>query len=129
MSATFLIARNPDPGSRLPLLVRLPLPEGPVALATREAWPATRDLYCHELDVWPRDAEVVEEIPCVACWRHGASVHLVLSRRTRRRSIFVWTKSKGKGPEELASNAVSGALAIAPDADGAGDGGRDDGSQ
>ena len=94
---TFLIARNPDPGSRLPVLLCLPLPDGPLFLATRDDWPATRDLYCHRLDAWPDRAEVVDEVPVGGCWRAGASVHLVLQRRTRKRSLFVFTR-KGDRP-------------------------------
>lgn len=35
---------------------------------------------------------MIEEVPVEACWRVGAAVHLVLRRRTNRRSLFVWTK-------------------------------------
>ncbi|MEX2501077.1 MAG: ERCC4 domain-containing protein [Trueperaceae bacterium] len=93
---TFQIARNPDPGSRLPVLLRIPLPDGPLLLATRDAWPATRDLYCHRLDAWPQGAQVTDEVPVGGCWRAGAAVHLVLQRRTRKRSLFVFTQKAGR---------------------------------
>jgi hypothetical protein len=96
MAGRFVIARNPVEGSRLPYLLRLPLPDGPLALATRDTWPATRDLYCHELDDWPLGAETLEEVPVVHCRRRGASVELVLARRTRRRSLFVFTRKRGR---------------------------------
>jgi hypothetical protein len=37
----FLVARNPEPGSRLPDLIRLPLPDGPLVLKAAEPWPRT----------------------------------------------------------------------------------------
>ena len=40
-----LIARNPDPGSRLPYLLRIPLGERMV-FRTSGAWPRTNALYC-----------------------------------------------------------------------------------
>lgn len=90
---TLTIARNPDPASRLPFLLRLPVQgEGEVVLACREAWPEGRDAYCHALDAWPEGSEVIEEVPVGSCWRQGAAIHLVLARRQRRRSMFVWTR-------------------------------------
>lgn len=92
----FLVARNPDPRSRLPYLLYLPLQGEPQVLATRERWPVTRDLYCHPLEAWPEGAEVLEEVPVVNCWRYGASVQMVLDRPARRRSIFVHTQRRGR---------------------------------
>ena len=90
---TFRIGRVPGPGTRLPYILRLPVSgEGRIFLATRETWPRGTDLFCYQLASWPDEAEVVEEVPVEACWRTGAAVHLVLRRRTNRRSLFVWTK-------------------------------------
>jgi hypothetical protein len=90
-----LIGRNPDPDSSLPTLLQLPVAGGePIVLATRDSWPGPKDMFCYELDAWPPDAEVVEEVPVQACWRRGRAVHLVLRRRQRRRSMFVWTRDK-----------------------------------
>jgi hypothetical protein len=47
MAATFAIARNPEAGSRLGYLVRLPAPGGDVILKAAETWPRTKALYCH----------------------------------------------------------------------------------
>lgn len=98
MAQSFLVARNPAPGTRLPVLLRLPLAGSALVLATRETWPGNRDLYCYELDGWPDGAEVLEEVPVASCVRRGSSVQLVLQRRHRRRSVFVWTR---KGPRTL----------------------------
>lgn len=96
MSERFVIARNPDPSSRLPYLLSLPLPHGPLVLATGDTWPATRDLYCHARDAWPDGAEVLDEVPVTTCRRNGAAIHLILARRSRRRSLFVFTEKRGR---------------------------------
>lgn len=95
MPSYFTIARNPEPGTRLPYLLRLPVEgAGDVVLACREQWPGTKDAYCHDGGDWPADADVVERVRVVACWRDGKAIHLTLDRKQRRRSMFVWT-SKG----------------------------------
>ena len=45
-----LIAANPDPGSSLRYLLRLPLGGGMV-FRTSGTWPRTKPLYCHPVDV------------------------------------------------------------------------------
>ena len=52
-----LIAANPDPESRLPYLLRLPLAGGMV-FRTSGTWPRTKALYCYPVavDEWPDDA-------------------------------------------------------------------------
>lgn len=93
----FVIARNPNPASRLPYVIRLPVAgRQPIVLATRETWPGPKDVFCFQLDEWPPDAEIVETLPVHACWQAGKAVHLTLKRRQRRRSMFVWTKSRGR---------------------------------
>jgi hypothetical protein len=93
----FVIARNPEPKSRLPYLLRLPVAgEHDVILATRGRWPSGKDLFCYELGAWPEEAEVLETVPVERCWRAGVAVHLVLRRRQARRSLFIWTQSRGR---------------------------------
>ena len=58
----FLVARNPDPDSTLPYLLRLPIGGG-VLLKARGRWPTTARVYCHPLDRWPADAEILEQVP------------------------------------------------------------------
>jgi hypothetical protein len=93
----FVVARNPR-SSRLPFIVRLPVVGGAVFLASREPWPGPKDVFCLPLDAWPDDPELeeVERVKVVRCWRRGQAVHLVLERRQRRRSMFVWVESKGR---------------------------------
>ena len=38
----FVVARNPEEGSTLPYLVRLPLPGGAIVLKVRDVWAAHR---------------------------------------------------------------------------------------
>jgi len=93
----FVVARNPDPWSCLLSLLRLPVEGGrQLVLATRGLWPAGKDLFCYELGTWPEGAEVVATVPVVRCWQSGSAVHLVLRRRQRRRSLFVWTQRRGR---------------------------------
>lgn len=96
-SRDFLIAKNPNPNSRLPYIIRLPVAGGEdIVLACGSDWPGVKDVFCYQLDSWPDGAEVLERVPVASCWRTGKAVHLVLRRRMRRRSMFVWVQSKGR---------------------------------
>lgn len=95
----FVVARNPKSDTRLPYLLYLPVAgERPLVLATSDAWPQGRDLFCLQLEVesWPARPEVLDTVPVQSCWRAGKAVHLVLKRRHRRRSMFIWTESRGR---------------------------------
>lgn len=93
----FEVARNPDAASRLPFLVRLPLPGGEVVLKAREPWPRTGAVYCHPADgEWPRDADLVERVPVRSCRRRGGAIDLVLDRPREHRSQLVFTRSRGR---------------------------------
>lgn len=94
--AVFLVARNPQPDSRLPYLVRLPLEDG-LVLKAREPWPATARVYCHRFEEpWPDDAEIVDEAVVLVCRRRGPAIDLVLDRPRQARSQFVFTEVKGR---------------------------------
>ena len=86
----FRIGRRPQAATRLPYVLEIPLKSGALVLATRAPWPVGGDLYCHRLESWPQDAVVEDSVPVVDVWRQGAAVHLILDRRQRRRSLFVW---------------------------------------
>jgi hypothetical protein len=92
-----LIARNPDPDSRLPFLLWLPLAGGMV-FRTSGTWPRTKALYCYPVPVeeWPEDPEVVETVGVRSCVRRGASIDLVLDRGRENRSQIVFTAARGR---------------------------------
>lgn len=91
----FLVARNPDPDSSLPYLVRLPI-EGGIVFKTRESWPRTARSYCHPMDDWPAELEIIEEVAVSLCRRRGPAIDLVLDRRINYRSQFVVVESRGR---------------------------------
>ncbi len=92
----FMVARNPEPGSRLPYLLCLPLADGPLVLKARAPWPRTAKVYCHRAeDGWPDNAEVLEQIPVRACERRGVAIDLVLDRPREHRSQLVFTRIQG----------------------------------
>jgi hypothetical protein len=87
----FVVARNPDPDSRLPYLVRLPI-DGGLVLKVRDTWPRTSRVFCARVeDGWPPEAEIVEEVPVTFCRRRGVAIDLVLDRPRENRSQFVST--------------------------------------
>jgi hypothetical protein len=87
----FVIARNPDPDSRLPYLVRLPI-DGGLILKVRDTWPRTSRVFCARVeDGWPPDAEILEDVPVALCRRRGVAIDLVLERARENRSQFVFT--------------------------------------
>ncbi|HEX6676235.1 MAG TPA: ERCC4 domain-containing protein [Actinomycetes bacterium] len=92
---TFVVARNPEPNTRLPYLLRLPLPGGPLVLKARAPWPRTAKVYCHRADGWPEDAEILEEVPVRVCRRNGVAIDLVLNRAREHRSQLVFTTLQG----------------------------------
>ena len=96
MSARFRVARNPDPDSRLPYLVWLPL-DGGLVLKVREPWPRAARVFCsHEGTTWDDSAGIVDEADVVLCRRRGAAIDLVLDRPQLSRSQFVFTQARGR---------------------------------
>jgi ERCC4 domain len=92
----FVIARNPDPDSKLPYLLRLPLGDGGVVLKARETWPRTTKVFCHAETQWPDDAEIVQRVGVRSCVRRGAAIDLLLDRGIENRSMFVFSKARGR---------------------------------
>lgn len=92
-----LIARNPDPESSLPYLLRLPIGAG-LVFSTKGTWPRTSALYCHPLtsDGWPEEPEIVERVPLKACTRRGAAIDVVADRAREHRSQIVFTNARGR---------------------------------
>jgi hypothetical protein len=92
-----VIARNPDPDSALPYLLRLPLGNG-LVFRTKGTWPRTSALYCHPVPIadWPADPEVVERVPLRACSRRGAAIDVIADRGREHRSQLVFTTARGR---------------------------------
>lgn len=90
-----MIARNPEPGSTLPYLLRIPLRDG-IVLKAKDTWPRTGKVYCHRVEKWPADAEIVERVPVRSCVRRGAAIDLVLDRGRENRSQIVVTNARGR---------------------------------
>jgi hypothetical protein len=92
-----LIARNPDPDSRLPYLLRLPLGAG-LLFRTSGTWPRTTALYCYPVPMseWPQEPELVERVRLRSCVRRGAAIDLVLDRSRENRSQIVYTTARGR---------------------------------
>lgn len=86
----FLVARNPDPESSLPYLVWIPI-EGGLALKVGDRWPRTSRVYCHRLEVWPAEVEILEDVPIAFVARRGPAIDLVLERPRENRAQFVFT--------------------------------------
>ncbi len=92
----FLVARNPDPISKLPYLLRLPLGGSGVVLKAREMWPRTAKVFCHPETQWPDDAEILQRVGVRSCVRRGAAIDLLLDRGQENRSMFVFSKARGR---------------------------------
>jgi hypothetical protein len=90
----FVIARNPDPDSALPYLLRVPLGPAGVVLKARDTWPRTAKVFCHRSAEWPADPDIVERVGVRTCTRRGPAVDLVLDRGKENRSQFVFTRLK-----------------------------------
>ncbi len=95
VSRKFVVARNPEEGSTLPFLIRVPLPSGDLVLKAKEPWPRLAKVYCHRAEGWPVDPEIVEEVVVRSCTRRGVAVDLVLDRARENRSQLVFTKLAG----------------------------------
>ena len=93
-----VIARNPDPASKLPYLIRVPLGPGGRVLRTSGTWPREKALFCYPVavDDWPAEPEIVERVPVRSCVRRGAAIDLVLQRSRENRSQIVYTTARGR---------------------------------
>lgn len=96
MPDDLLIAHNPEEGTSLPYLVRVPLGREGIVLKARETWPRTSKVYCHRVSDWPRDADIIERIPVRSVSKRGAAIDLVLDRHRENRSQFVLTRARGR---------------------------------
>ncbi|WP_040157001.1 ERCC4 domain-containing protein [Mobilicoccus massiliensis] len=94
MPDDFVIATNPEEGTTLPFLVRIPLGREGVVLKVKDRWPRTAKVYCHP-SAWPDEPEILERVPVRSCVRRGPAIDLVLDRGRENRSQFVMTRIRG----------------------------------
>ena len=94
MAGRFVVARNPEPDSSLPYLIRLPIGDEALVLKARDVWPRTAKVYCHRADGWPDHPEIVEDVGVRSCVRRGPAVDLVLARPRENRSQLVFARLK-----------------------------------
>jgi hypothetical protein len=92
-----LVARNPDPSSSLPYLVRVPL-DGGLVFRTKGVWPRINALYCHPVGIeeWPAHPDIVERVALRACARRGAAIDVICDRGREQRSQIVFTRARGR---------------------------------
>jgi ERCC4 domain len=92
-----VLARNPDPESSLPYLLRLPLAGGMV-FRVKGTWPRTSAIFCYPAaaDEWPAEPDIVERVPLQACVRRGAAIDVVADRAREQRSQIVFTRARGR---------------------------------
>src|SRR3954471_9847716 len=91
----FVVARNPDPASSLPYVLRLPVGAG-LVLKAAEPWPLTSRVYCHPLEETPSALDVIEDVGVRMCSWRGSALDLVLDRARHNRSQCVFTTARGR---------------------------------
>ncbi len=96
MPDDLLIARNPEPGSTLPFLIRVPLGDRGIVLKAKQSWPREKKVYCHRAEAWPDDAEILERLEVRSCVRRGPAIDLVLTRARENRSQLVLAHARGR---------------------------------
>jgi hypothetical protein len=97
--AEFLVAQNPELGSKLPFLLRVPLAEGDIWLKAAQSWPCEGRVYCHPFQIAPDTyarLNVVDRADVLVCERRGNAIDLILSRGKNRRSQFVFVSAQGR---------------------------------
>ena len=96
--AELWIAANPDPDSRLPFLLRVPLAGGDLLFRTAGTWPREKALFAHPVSLaeWPADPVIVEQVALRSCHRRGAAIDVIADRSRHNRSQLVFTRARGR---------------------------------
>jgi hypothetical protein len=92
-----LLAKNPDPDSKLPYLLRVPV-DGGLVFRARDSWPRSAAIYCHPVpaDEWNDELEVVGVVPLRSCSRRGSAIDIVADRSRENRSQIVYTTGRNR---------------------------------
>jgi hypothetical protein len=69
-----VIARNPEPDSRPPYLLWVPLGQRGLLFKAGGTWPRTSAVYCHPIEDWPADVEVLGRVSVRSCERRSQFV-------------------------------------------------------
>ena len=92
-----LCMSHPDPESRLPYMIWLPIDSG-LVLKARETWPRASRFFCaQDATPWNESGGVLDDVPVVLCRRRGAAIDQVLDRASLLHSQFVFPQDVG-GP-------------------------------
>jgi ERCC4 domain len=92
----FIVARNPLGGS-LPYILRVPLNGVDLWLLAKDAWPRSSRVFCWQMPRAPRvDLDIIESVAVRSCTKNGQSVNLLLDRRSRKRSQFIFVLNRGR---------------------------------
>jgi hypothetical protein len=90
-----VVARNPDPDSSLPYLLRLPIG---LVFRVKDTWPRTSAIFCFPVAIeeWPAEPDIVERVALRSCERRGAAIDVVADRAREQRTQIVFTRARGR---------------------------------
>ncbi|WP_307851791.1 histone-like nucleoid-structuring protein Lsr2 [Williamsia sp. CHRR-6] len=62
----------------------------------KNTWPREAKIYCHRVDEWPGDVEVIGRVPLRSVGQRGAAIDIVAERARESRSPIVVTRARGR---------------------------------
>jgi ERCC4 domain len=93
----FVVARNPLAGAKFPYIICVPLDRKEFWFLAKETWPRSSRVFCWPIPHAPRGPlEIVDRAAVRSCTMVGQSINLLLQRRSRYRSQFVFVTSREK---------------------------------
>ena len=92
-----VIVANPDEGSSLRYLLRLPIAGG-LVFRTAGTWPRTKALFCYPMppEAWPGGRGGRGACPVAVVRPAGAAIEVVADRARENRSQLVFTTARGR---------------------------------
>ncbi len=95
MENTFVVARNSDSDSKLGYVIRFSVGDELICLKTSGEWPRVSRLYCHPVEEWSNDFEILSTCEIESAVKRGIAVDLILKRHRENRSQIIFTSLKG----------------------------------